>query len=198
MSALTAEQQLQKAAIKTKSEAGLPEHVVAVFRGSYYKGVSGKFVKESFEQEIKVPIGWVNKEELDPIFIFINMFAARLLKPKDQDYGGTAEVFLKSTSNLPENMTLEKRIQWTADHSELVAMARQLRGEYRIQNDDGTLQKPIPVTIRTDLFSNTDALRTAMQELLNDARAYEIRQNKLLHATSNAEDLEAELRALGY
>jgi len=193
---LTAEQQLKAAAAKSgKNE---PPHVLAVFGGLYYKGSNGMLVKAPFEQTVKIPLAWVYKEGLDPIFIFANMFAKRLLGALDPEYSSTATIYLKSSSGLPEDLSRDKKVEWTADYRELVALSKTVVGQFALQNDDGTFQKMNTVTIRADLFANSDSLREAIQDCVKDCRAFDIRQTKLAAKTNDIEDIESELRALGY
>lgn len=167
--------------LANESAANLPPHLVANFKGTYWKGGGKGTEAVHFEQEVKVPLSFLLHNNLTPIGIFKNKLANRVLHNLP-GYNGVRTCRLVSCSELPEDLSLNQQLNWTARHAGLAAIAK--------------THTPI---VEPSLWPDPNDLREAVRRCKQEPDVFIKEQEARKHGDfATHRQLEDDLAALGY
>lgn len=201
---LSVEERLKKEGKVIAAPAGqLAPHIEATFAGSYYKGTAGGFEAELFSVDAKIPLSWVEREDLTPAAIFIKYIAPRVMKGQYAGYTGIRFVEVIKTSELPE-LPLDQKLDWTAEHKDLVKIASSVgKAVYKVQLEDEktkkVITKSVTVSVKTELYPDPISLRNAIRRCIAEPEAFDKEQeNRASSEVITRKSMEEELIELGY
>lgn len=188
------------AALVSDSKKPEPPHIKAKFQGELYKGSAKGHEVETFTVDIKIPLSWVQRDDLYPEYVFSNFYADKVLK-NHPGYSSVRSVEMIHTDKLPP-LSFEQTLRWTANYADLVVMANQI-GSKRFQpsktDKDG---KPLPmesVAIRCELFTTPRELRNAIMRIMYEPEAFKREQDRLAVSSKiEHRNMAEELALLGY
>lgn len=156
-------------------------HVVATFTGEFFKGVVGAMEVVPFTESVMIPHTWLLKEELNPVFVFRHKFAKKLMR-KYPGYSDVRTVYLKDTTELPDGMTVESELNWTADFTKLVTLAQRYAKKISFIPLDPKEGTPLPredVGVRPEYYADENALRNAIKRCMAEPQAFKAEQDRL-------------------
>lgn len=157
--------------------SSLPAHVMATFKGTYYKGAGSHSELIPFTAEVAIPQQWVEDDGHHPVSLFVNYFAESLFKDTT-GYSKIHHVRLASTGPLPE-MDATHELRWTADYKKLVKIAERTKvGFIPLDPKEGTPLKQKHAVVRPELYPDTHSLRTAILRCIQEPQAFEQEQIK--------------------
>lgn len=193
-------QTLPPKALPPPSKPTVP-HIEATFEGDYYKGVVGAMEVHPFTETVKIPNSWLMRDDMHPAAVFKHKFAKKIMK-KHPGYNDVRTVHLKETTDLPDGMTVEQELSWTADFNKLVALAKQHASKVRFIPLDPKEGTPLPgqvVGVKPEFYSDAPALRNAIRRCISEPQAFQREQEKIskgYEAKRDAMTMQEELDAL--
>ncbi|HEY9791435.1 MAG TPA: hypothetical protein V6D22_13610 [Candidatus Obscuribacterales bacterium] len=160
-------------AVQGKSKS-LPPHVVATFTGDYYKsaGTKGKDYAP-YTKEVKVPLSVIEFEGLTPVAFFEKHHAEKMVR----ELGGIVSADSRHTricelvevkGDLPRGITLDQKLNWTADYAKLREIAIDMGKVSYVRidlMDEKRYQES--VAIIPELYPTAAKLRNAIKTLSN-------------------------------
>lgn len=158
---------------------GVP-HVVCTFQGTYYRGSTKGLEKVHYREAVKVPIRMIRDPNRSAIGIFRDIIGPRILN-KQEGFSGVAYCQLVDSEELPEDLTLHKKIDYTGTHSGLSKIAK--------------IHAPI---VKPGLYITPAKLKHAIRLCLEDPKAFEALQEKQEGGLTEDHMIAEELESLGY
>lgn len=181
-----------------KHAAPAPPHILATFKGTFYKSVGGKGKEYvPWEKTVKVPLSAVSYKNHTPIGFFRRYKEAKLMT----ELGGAGIRTIELTKvdgSLPPNLSFQQELQWTADFDKLREIAERVGEKEYIHVDLMTDEKEKKyVTINVNMYPDPTKLRDAIKMILEEPEAFAREQKKLEDRDAAApKNMEAEIASL--
>lgn len=168
------------------SKAAEVPHLIATFRGTYFKSGGVGMQHAPYEKQVKIPLSFLEHGHMTPIGIFKQRLAPRVMT-EYEGYSGVRTCRLVSCSELPKNLELNQLLNWTASSEGLAEIAKQYTPMHK-----GMRFKP-------ELWPDPVELREAIRRCKAEPEVYFNEQKIREEGEYSFErKLDDELASLGY
>ncbi len=174
-----------------------PPSIKATYAGTYYKKVGKGYDYVPYAKTVRWPLSAVLNEGYTPIGLFHRYKKKKLMEAVGGIDTRIVEL-VKVEGELPRIKNDAHRLNWIADHAELVAFAAEI-GEVRYVHVDLKTDERTTMTVELNphLYPDVASLRHAIKMLITEPEAFDREQGKLAQKDAAIpKNMEAEIAAL--